>query len=148
MRTDVNAVPHAGLRTQILKVQGNPKGPGGLQKEVGPNAQVEVETTGWRRPLTSADALALYKRKKGGHQLRLTMRPGAPSRYVFTTAWMGLRWPMPSKCPWAPCYEKLSKSRRIPMTPRVTHTRLPEGRHVTSILPGKEVGTCACKRDR
>ena len=52
------------------------------------------------------------------------MRPGAPSRYVFTTAWMGLRWPMPSKCPWAPCSDKSqpNKSKRIPMIPRVTHT--------------------------
>ena len=24
-------------------------------------------------------------------------------RYVCTATWMGLRWPMPSKCPWAPC---------------------------------------------
>ena len=31
----------------------------------------------------TAAALALDKRKKNGHQLRLTMRPGAPSRYVF-----------------------------------------------------------------
>ena len=60
--------------------------------------------TSWRASLRSS--LALYKRKKGGHQLRLIMRPGAPSRYVFTTAWMGLRWPMPSKCPWAPCSDK------------------------------------------
>ena len=98
MRMDLTAVPHAGLRNQIQK-----PGKGGCAPVVKGH-----ETTSRRDddvPCMTADALALYKKKKkkGGHQLRLTMRPGAPSRYVFTTAWMGLRWPMPSKCPWAPC---------------------------------------------
>ena len=102
MRTDLTAAPHAGLRNKILKNQVK----GGCTPLV-----IGHEMTSRRDddvPCVTADALALYKkkRKKGGRQLRLTMRPGAPSRYVFTTAWMGLRWPMPSKCPWAPCSTK------------------------------------------
>ena len=55
------------------------------------------------------------------------MRPGAPSRYAFTATWMGLRWPMPSMCPWAPCWksrklQKREQSKRIPVIPRGTHT--------------------------
>ena len=30
------------------------------------------------------------------------MRTAHANRYVFTASWMGLRWPMPSKCSWAP----------------------------------------------
>ena len=79
-------------------------------------------------PCTSAELKGI-----NGHQLRLTMRPGAPSRYVFTTAWMGLRWPMPSKCPWAPCLKQNKTIQRNPCDYKGhthTHTRLPEGRRI------------------
>ena len=45
-RTDWTAVPHAGLGYHFLRVQVRTTAPGGLQKEKGPKAQVEVETTG------------------------------------------------------------------------------------------------------
>ena len=113
---DLTAVPHAGLRNQILKSQVR----GGCAPVVKGH-----EATSRRDddvPCMTADALALYKKKKkkGGHQLRLTMRPGAPN--VFTTAWMGLRWPMPSKCPWAPADVREKEFKRIPVTTRGTHT--------------------------
>ena len=107
MRTDLTAVPHASLRNpnpersrKVLKSLGVFKRKRGQKLKTGPIRQGDVV------PCVTANAVALYKRKKNGHLLRLTMRPGAPSRYLFTTAWMGLRWPMPSKCPWAPCLKQ------------------------------------------
>ena len=71
--------------------------------------------------------------------------PEASLRNI-TTQWKGLRWAMPSKVFIAPLLSK--QIQKDPYDSKGTHTRLPEGRHVTSILPGKEVGTCARKRDR
>ena len=68
MRTGLTAAPHAGLRNQILK----------NQVKGGCAPLVKCHETTSRRdddvPCTTADALALYKkkRKKGGHQQRLT----------------------------------------------------------------------------
>jgi len=132
--TELKAVPHAGLGYHFLRVQVKPNGGWGSSNGSEAQSASTKSTSSDRQddggPCTSAELKGI-----NGHQLRLTMRPGAPSRYVFTTAWMGLRWPMPSKCPWAPCFDmklkgKPNKSKRIPMIPRVTHTRLPEGRHL------------------
>ena len=46
VRTDWTAVLHAGLGYHFLRVQVRTTGPGSLQKQKGPKAQVEVETTG------------------------------------------------------------------------------------------------------
>ena len=36
-------------------------------------------------------------------------------RYICTATWMGLRWPMPSKCPWAPCNKQSTSFTSIEM---------------------------------
>ena len=102
MRTDLTAVPHASLGYHFPRVQVKPNGGWGFSNGSEAQSASTKSTSSDRQddggPCTSAELKGI-----NGHQLRLTMRPGAPSRYVFTAAWMGLRWPMPSKCPWAPC---------------------------------------------
>ena len=46
MRTELKAVPHAGLGYHFLRVQVRTTQAWGLQKEERSKAQVEVETTG------------------------------------------------------------------------------------------------------
>ena len=89
VRTDLTAVPHASLGYHFLRVQVKPNG--GWGSSNGSEAQSASTKS------TSSDRQDDELKGINGHQLRLTMHPGAPSRYVFTTAWMGLRWPMPSK---------------------------------------------------
>ena len=105
MRTDLTAVPHASLGYHFLRVQVKPNGGWGSSNRSEAQSASTKSTSSDRQsdggPCTSAQLKGI-----NGHQLRLTMRPGAPSRYVFTTAWMGLRWPMPSKCPWALCLKQ------------------------------------------
>ena len=43
-----------------------------------------------------------FLRVQVGNHWSLGVLKRRRGRYVFTTAWRGLRLPMPSKCPWAP----------------------------------------------
>ena len=45
----------------------------------------------------------LVEKRHGGFWVGHTTSRFKNCRYVCTATWMGLRWPMPSKCPWAPC---------------------------------------------
>ena len=103
--TELKAVPHAGLGYHFPRVQVKPNGgwgsSNGSEAQSASTKSMSSDRQDDGGPCTSAELKGI-----NGHQLRLTMRPGAPSRYVFTTAWMGLRWPMPSKCPWAPCQQE------------------------------------------
>ena len=113
MRTDLTAVPHANLGYHFLRVQVKPNGGWGSSNGSEAQSASTKSTSSDRQddggPCTSAELKGI-----NGHQLRLIMRPGAPSRYVFTTAWMGLRWPMPSKCPWALCLKQNKTIQRNP----------------------------------
>ena len=45
----------------------------------------------------------LVEKRHGGSWVGHTPSRFKNCRHVCTATWMGLRWPMPSKCPWAPC---------------------------------------------
>ena len=69
--------------TKILKRSGEAReNLGVFKKEVRPKAQGKSETTNDGVTRMSADL-----KWKDGHQLRLIMRAGAPSRYVCATTW-------------------------------------------------------------
>ena len=63
MRTELNAVPHASLRNQILKSPGKTLWSlGGLQKEKEPKAQVEIEPTDDGVACMSAECVSPLKK--------------------------------------------------------------------------------------
>ena len=45
----------------------------------------------------------VVEKQHGGSWVGHTPSRFKNCRYVCTATWMGLLWPMPSKCPWAPC---------------------------------------------
>ena len=86
-----------------------PKSPGGLMQQNWSN---------WR-----IDAAKLIKLEQFGQQFK------PKCRYVYTTSWMGLRWPVPSMCPRAPCEYQNDQSNNWPFVITVfKHTPAPQGK--------------------
>ena len=53
--------------------------------------------------LNSNCEVILVEKRHGGSWVSHIPSRFKNCKYVCTATWMGLRWPMPSKCPWAPC---------------------------------------------
>ena len=89
-----------------------PKSPGGLMRQNWSN------WSNWR-----IDAANLIKLEQLGQQFK------PKCRYVYTTSWMGLRWPVPSMSPRAPCECQNDQSNNWPFVITVfTHTPAPQGK--------------------
>ena len=56
--------------------------------------------------IQNSEAILVVKRHGGSWVSHIPSR-FKNCRHVCTATWMGLRWPMPSKCPWAPCLRKI-----------------------------------------
>ena len=94
MRTDVNAVPCAGLGYHVLTVQLRTAGPGGLQKEKGPKVQSEAEPTSdhvCSRLPSSLDLNEILNfvqvHKKASLLASPVVSPSSLVRGQLTTAW-------------------------------------------------------------
>ena len=74
--------------------------------EVGRNSDCENRTVVWFENRWKNDMPVLGL--AGRH-----FRNWKICRYVFTTSWMGLRWPVPSMCPRAPCSINDSETGKI-----------------------------------
>ena len=56
--------------------------------------------------LNSNSEMILVEKRHGGSWVSHIPSRFKDCRYVCTATWMGLRWLMPSKCPWAPCWNQ------------------------------------------
>ena len=59
--------------------------------------------------------MTLVKKRHGSSWVSRIPSRFKNCRYICTATWMGLRWPMPSKCPWAPCNKQSTSFTSIEM---------------------------------
>ena len=76
------------------------------QSQIAPTVQKDNEKSPSPVHVLNSKTLMWFSLKNG--MVILGLVGHTPSRfkncrYVCTATWVGLRWPMPSKCPWAPC---------------------------------------------
>ena len=88
--------------------------------------------------------MILVEKRHGGSWVSHIPSRFKNCRYVCTATWMGLRWPMPSKCPGAPCNKQSTSFTSIEMFHTLAQNNLCEfwcGMHLTCkntpIIPGR-----------
>ena len=65
--------------------------------------------------LNSNSKVTLVEKRHGSSWVSRIPSRFKNCRYICTATWMGLRWPMPSKCPWAPCNKQSTSFTSIEM---------------------------------